>query len=90
MRDQQLFQFLQKKVEDEKNRLITEATKGEEDGDFIIMKVPRKKVDGYGKPQQEVPKEPRSSRNPNINDTPHYPQFMIQPKRKALAKKPKL
>ena len=40
----------QKKVEDEKNRLITEATKGEEDGDFIIMKVPRMKVDGYGKP----------------------------------------
>jgi hypothetical protein len=41
---------LGKKVEEEKTKLINEAIKGEEDGEFIIMKVPKKKIDYYGRP----------------------------------------
>jgi len=52
------------------------------------MKIPKKKIDNYGRPEQEK-KEPKNSRSFDL-DTSYHPLSMIEPKTRTSSKKQKL
>ena len=49
MRDEEIIALLEAKVKEEVERIAKQGEKVEENEDFVTMKVPKKKIDEYGK-----------------------------------------
>ena len=49
MRDEEIVHQLQRKVDEEVKRLLSEGEKVEDKGDYYMMKVARSKIDNYGR-----------------------------------------
>lgn len=55
MRDEELVTLLQKKAEEEIEKIIRGGQKVEEGDDYVVMKVPKAAIDNYGKRKEEEP-----------------------------------
>ena len=62
----------------------------EEGDDFIVMKVPKKKIDEYGKKEVEPVRQGRHDRSFDGTDQQYHPLSMIEPKRRSKSRKPDL
>ena len=54
------------------------------------MKVPKKKIDEYGKKEAEPARQGRHDRSFDGTDQQYHPLSMIEPKRRSKSRKPDL
>ena len=49
MRDEEIVTLLEAKIKEEVDKIVSQGEKVEENDDFVVMKVSKKKIEEYGK-----------------------------------------